>query len=158
MANNPIIPIINGIADALHDINPDVKIYTKTPDNVKKNDEGYFYINGPISIMEMRFLKDLHQLRLTFDVMFFPPDMDAADSGLMSAAAFTMSEALYLIQPGYAGTEGYGALGLPKRGWNRSTSIVDGVVHVTTNYDLWLTTPQKKELVKSVSFDFNLRE
>ena len=80
MASNPIIPIINGIADALHEINKDAKIYTTTPDNVKKNDAGYFYIKGPISLTEMRFLKDLHQLRLTFDVMFFPPDMDAADA------------------------------------------------------------------------------
>ena len=154
MASNPIIPIINGIADALHEINKDAKIYTTTPDNVKKNDAGYFYIKGPISLNEMRFLKDLHQLRLTFDVMFFPPDMDAADAGLMSSAAYAMSEALYEIQPGFAGESGYGAIGNKKRGWNRSTTNVDGVVHVTTSYDLWLTTPQNKEVVKSIAFSF----
>ncbi len=158
MVNNLIVPIINGIADALAQINPDAKIFTDTPDNVQPNDAGYFYINGPISITETRFLKDRHQLRLTFDVMYFPPDTATADAGLLSGIAFAMVESCYQITPASVKDGVYTKDALGKRGFDRSTTIVDGVVHVMASYDLWLTTKEKKELVKSVTFTFEKNE
>lgn len=158
MVNNLILPIINGIADALHKINPDAKIFTDTPAGVQPNAAGYFYINGPVSITETRFLKDRHQLRLTFDVMYFPPDMAAADAGLMSGMALAMTEGLYQITPAVVKDGTYTAEALGRRGFDRDTTIVDGVVHVTTSFDLWLTTTEKKELVKSITITFEKNE
>lgn len=158
MASNLIIPIINGISDALHNINPDAKIYTDTPDNVQPNDAGYFLIQGPISITETRFLKSRHQLRLMFDIMYFPPDMAAADTGLLSTAAFAMSEELYQITPAEQTEAGYTKRQRGSRGYGRTVEIEDGVVHLLTSYDLWVTTPQKKELVQSVTITFGKHE
>lgn len=154
MASNLIIPIINGIANALRAINSDAKIYTTSPDNVKHNAAGYFLIKGPLSITETRCLKFRHQLRLPFDVMYFPPDRAAADIGLLSTAAFAMLEALYQIYPAEAVEGGYLVNDRGKRGHNQSVEIDGGVVHVLTSYDLWVTTPQKKELVQSITFTF----
>lgn len=158
MIDNLILPIINGIADTLRALLPDADIYTDTPDSVQPNAAGYFYIQGPISITETRFLKDRHQLRLTFDVMYFPADAATADAGLLSGVAFAMTEGLYQITPAGVKDGAYAPEALGRRGFDCSATIVDGVVHVTTSYDLWLTAAEKKALVKSITITFEKNE
>lgn len=151
---NLILPVINGISDRLREIDSTAKIYTDSPDNVADNSVGYFYIKGPIYVSSKAHLQDVHKMRLTFDIMYFPAEYSQTDAGTLSGMSFLMTEALYQIQPaGLVGGE-YEPIGRGKRGFDIATSVVDGVVHVSVGYDLWLSENEVRELVKEVNITY----
>ena len=150
MTNNVLLPIVNGIADALREINQSAQIYIDTPPNVDSATGGYFYIK-PVALTNEKLLADAVLLHVTFDIMYFPNDLHASNSVTLMDALYGLNFALQRIIPA-CNVNGQYEKKRPKKGQSIESKIVDDVAHVLTRYDLHLDTEEKTELVKDVFF------
>lgn len=146
-----VTPILNGIVDAIHEVNPNADIYIDRPINVNNNVDGFFYIQFPISINQEPYLQYFHRLRLGFDVSYFPPKMHGDNTILLTQASYALSETLRRIYPADFLDGNYTKSGKSKKCFGISTEIVDGVVHVLGSYDIFVDIEKSKELVRTLT-------
>lgn len=149
--NDLFTPVLNGMVDTVHGINPDAEIYINKPINITPSVEGFFYVNFPISVVQESYLGDFHRLRLSFDVAYFPPDLHGDNAVLLSQACYAISESLRRIYPAeYVGGK-YTKSDKSKSCFGLHSEIVDGVAHVLGAYDLFVDTKKAKEIVHSLT-------
>lgn len=94
-----------------------------------------------LNIATVRFLRKRHQLRVFYDVAFYPSNLNAENNSLIADAAYNMSEALYQIAT---------PAGKMLKGQDIETQVVDDIAHVSVGYDIFLDEIEKRRLVQTL--------